>query len=253
MRIPSLLACVSLALCFSPASAQDSKPTSQPTSQPAKTALAGVLEAARKDKIKLEGRHVYFLGKNPGVALLEHETKRTKRGLEAIFSEHAPDGSFVRSTYVLDSAGKLLAIEIGTGTRDSYPDASRTQRFVREGKELAELNKTKLTGGRKKLPISALPMSVVMFVLPSLAKHLPASLEFVPVFESQVHGETMVLSCEATKDGARAAVLVSGQPAVTIQIDSKGAVTQMETPDGNVIKPVSEAKAKAILAKLRPA
>jgi hypothetical protein len=249
MRTPSLLASALLALSFSPAAAQDSRPTSKPAaSKP--TAISKVFAAARKAKVKLEGRHDYFLGKNPGVALIEHQTKLSERGLEAIFVEHASNGEFVCSSYLLDSAGKLLELTISGGTRDSYPAPTRSQRFLRVDDDLVEQTESGKDGKTKKAPLTAFPMSFAMFVLPSLTKHLPATLKFVPVFEAEVHFKPMALTYSAEKG---ASIVVDGKAVVVITVDSKGKVEKLETSNGNVIKAVPETEAEEILAKLRPA
>jgi len=235
-------------LLLGPVAAQDSQPAST-----SKT-LGEVLKAAREAKVLVEGtRREYFKGKNPGVALVDHETTVTKEGLSSAFTEHAPSGAFVRSTYRIDAEGILQEVKIERGTRDSYPDATETVSYRREKGELVEVKEGPVKEGeqaeRSKLPQNAIPMSTVTFLLPTLAKHLPAKLEFTPLFEAQVHTSTMVL----TWGESQAAIVVDGQPVITIDVDGKGAIKQLNAPGDNVIKQLTAEEAEAALAKLRPA
>ena len=163
-------------------------------SQPAQSTLAQVLKAARQAKTLVEGtRREFFKGQNPGVALVDHEATVTKEGLSSAFTEHAPSGAFVRSSYRIDAEGILQEVKVERGTRDSYPDATETTSYLREEGELVQQVKEGEKAERSKLPQDAIPMSVVTFLLPTLSAHLPEKLAFTPLFEAQVHGQTMAL------------------------------------------------------------
>lgn len=248
MRTPLLLASSLVLLLGSPLLAQDSQP-----SKPAATLGQSLAAASKAGALKEGKRHTYFKGKNPSVALVEHELTLAKGALTSVFTEHGSGGAFVRSTYRIDAEGVLQGVTIERGTRDSYPEATETQRYAREKDELVEQVKEGTQPERSPLPKGAIPMAVVTFFLPNLAEHLPTELEFTPVFEAQVHTQTMALETSATKGGFQLAIKVGGQAAVTLDVSSKGRVEQMTAPGGNVIKPLSKEDAEAALAKLRPA
>tara|TARA_R110002072_G_scaffold178376_3_gene334415 strand:+ start:166 stop:909 length:744 start_codon:yes stop_codon:yes gene_type:complete len=229
-------------------------PIAAQESQPAQPTLGSVLQAAREAKVLVEGtRREFFKGQNPGVALVEHEARVTKEGLSSAFTEHAPSGAFVRSTYRIDAEGVLQEVKVERGTRDSYPDATETTSYLREPGELVQQVKEGEKAERSQLPQDAIPMSVVTFLLPTLAAHLPEKLAFTPLFEAQVHGQTMALTRATTKGGTLLGIEVEGQAAITIDVDSKGRVKQLNAPGGNVIKQLTTEAGEAALAKLRPA
>lgn len=233
-------------LLLASASAQESQPTG--------ATLGQVLQAGRKAKALVEGRqHEFFRGGNPNVALVEHETLVTKDDLSSVFTEHRASGAFVRSTYRVDLEGILQEVKIERGTRDSYPSATETESYRREKGDLVEQVKEGQKAERTKLPQNAIPMSVVTFLLPNLLKHLPEKLEFTPLFEVEVHGQTMTLTRSTTKAGSQVAIEVDGQAVFTIDVDTKGQIKQLNAPAGNVIKRLTTEEGDAALAKLRPA
>lgn len=235
-------------LLVAPLAAQDSRPA-----QAAPT-LGQVLQAAREAKVLVEGtRRQYFKGQNPGVALVDHETRITKTGLSAAFTEHAPSGAFVRSTYRIDAEGVLQEVKIERGTRDSYPEASETTSYRREKDQLVEVVKEGEQPEARELPRNAIPMSVVTFLLPTLSAHLPERLEFTPLFEAEIHGQSMTLTRSSSEAGSLLGIEFGGQQAISIEVDPRGRIKQLNAPGGNVIKQLTSEAGEAALAKLRPA
>lgn len=233
-------------LLAGPVLAQDSQPA-------AKASLSEVFAKAREAGALKDGKvHTYFRGQNPSVALVEHQATLAKGALTSVFTEHGSGGAFVRSTYQLDSKGVLQKLTIERGTRESYPDATESRSYAREKGELVEQVKEGQDAIRAPLPEDAIPMAIVTFFLPRIAGHLPSELEFTPLFEAQVHPQTMTLRASGTKAGAEVAILVGGQAALTIHVDPDDRIERLEAP-GNVIKKLSKADAEAALAKLRPA
>lgn len=200
----------------------------------------------------------YYEGGRGRAAVVEHTLVVDDKGLTSTFVEHLRSGGATRTRYRLSTTGLLESVQIESASPADYPTYTETRAGKREGQELlVQIKGREGKERRVQLPENAVPMPVVMFVLPRLLIHLPEGLELTPLdgtdtlpvgFTLRRHparaGHQIPLEILAPDKSSVLKIFVGAAP------DTIGQILRIEAREEG-IRPLSAKDAKAQLRALR--